>query len=192
MHKRLLIFAIVLTVATTTFAQERRKFVIADGPGLLGKRVVIGAMLTSLTPELRQFFGAPSDQGVLVAQVTENGPAAKAGLRVGDVITGVDGNPIGESMDIAQAMRGKHGGDTVRLDVVRNHNKQTLVVTAEERDVREFRKTVTLDDMQHQLGALDGAEWKALVATPDTEDLRAKIRELEQRLAELEKKLNQK
>jgi C-terminal processing protease CtpA/Prc len=191
MHKRLFILAIVLSLATSAFAQERRKFVITDSVPL-GKRVVIGAMLTSITPELRQFFGAPSDQGVLVAQVTENGPAAKAGVRVGDVITAVDGNPIGESMDIAQAMRGKHAGDAVRLEIVRNHNKQTVVATAEERDVREFRKTFTLDDMQHQLGALDGAEWKALVATPDTEDLRAKIRDLEQRLAELEKKLNQK
>jgi len=191
MHKRLFILAIALSLATSAFAQERRKFVIAD-PGSFGKRVVIGAMMTSLTPELRQFFGAPSDQGVLVAQVTENGPAAKAGVRVGDVITAVDGNPIDESMDIAQAMRGKHAGDAVRLEIVRNHNKQTLVATAEEREVREFRKTFTLDDMQHQLGALDGAEWKALVATPDTEDLRAKIRDLEQRLAELEKKLNQK
>jgi C-terminal processing protease CtpA/Prc len=191
MHKRLFILAIALSLATSAFAQERRKFVITDSVPL-GKRVVIGAMLTSITPELRQFFGAPSDQGVLVAQVTENGPAAKAGVRVGDVITAVDGNPIGESMDIAQAMRGKHAGDAVRLEIVRNHNKQTVVATAEERDVREFRKTFTLDDMQHQLGALDGAEWKALVATPDTEDLRAKIRDLEQRLAELEKKLNQK
>src|SRR5579884_3952403 len=182
MHKRLFILAIALSLATSAFAQERRKFVIAD-PGSFGKRVVIGAMMTSLTPELRQFFGAPSDQGVLVAQVTENGPAAKAGVRVGDVITAVDGNPIDESMDIAQAMRGKHAGDAVRLEIVRNHNKQTLVATAEEREVREFRKTFTLDDMQHQLGALDGAEWKALVATPDTEDLRAKIRDLEQRLA---------
>jgi C-terminal processing protease CtpA/Prc len=191
MHKRFLIFAAVLTIATTAFAQERRKatFVI-DAP--FGKRAVIGAMLTSLTPDLRQFFGAPSDQGVLVASVTENGPAAKAGVRVGDVITAVDGNPIGASMDIAQVMRGKHAGDSVRIDVIRNHNKQTVVATAEERDVREFRKTFTLDDMQEQLRGMDGPEWKALVATPDNEELRARIKALEQRLAELEKKLQQK
>ncbi|HLJ75279.1 MAG TPA: PDZ domain-containing protein [Thermoanaerobaculia bacterium] len=191
MHKRILIFAVVLTIATTAFAQERRKTTFfIDAP--FGKRAVIGAMLTSLTPELRQFFGAPSDQGVLVASVTENGPAAKAGIHVGDVITAVDGNPIGESMDIAQVMRGKHAGDSVRIDVIRNHNKQTVVATAEERDVREFRKTFTLDDMQEQLRGMDGPEWKALVATPDNEELRARIKALEQRLAELEKKLQQK
>jgi len=188
MHKRFLILAIAATIATSAIAQERHKFVITEP---LGKRVVIGAMITSLTPELRQFFGAPSDQGVLVASLTENGPAAKAGVRVGDVITSVEGNPIRESIDIAEAMKGKQSGDTIRLDVIRNHNKQTVVATAEERDVREFRKTFTLDDMPFR--GMDGPEWKALTfPSPDDDELRARIKALEQRLADLEKKLQQK
>jgi len=191
MSKKLFVLAIVLTMlgSTAAFAQKVRRFVIDDGPG---KRAFIGAALTSLTPELREFFSAPKDAGVLVASLTDNGPGAKAGLHVGDVITAVDGNRIDESFDIAQSMRGKRAGDTVKLDIVRNHNKQSLVVTAEEREMREFRRTFTLDDMSHQLGQLDGSEWRALVASPDTEDLRARIRDLEQRLQELEKKLQQK
>jgi membrane-associated protease RseP (regulator of RpoE activity) len=189
MTKKLFAIAICLIAIASAYGQEMRRWVITEGPD---KRAFIGAALTGLTPELREFFGAPSEAGVLVASVTENGPAAKAGLRVGDVITAVDGNRIGESFNIAQAMKGKHAGDTVRLDIVRNHNKQSLVVTAEERDVREFRRTFTLGDMEHQLGRLDGGEWRALIASPDTEDLRARIRDLEQRLQELEKKLQQK
>jgi C-terminal processing protease CtpA/Prc len=192
MSKKLFRLAFVLTALVSASASAQptiRRFVITDGPG---KRAFIGAALTSLTPELREFFGAPKDAGVLVASITDNGPAAKAGLRVGDVITSVDGNRIDESFDIAQSMKGKHSGDTVRLDVVRNRSKQVLTVTAEERDLREFRRTFTLDDMQHQLGQLDGSEWRALVASPDTEDLRARIHDLEQRLQELEKKLQQK
>ena len=188
MHKRLFILAVVLTTAASAFAQEVHRFVIADP---FGKRVVIGAMLTGLTPELRQFFGAPSDQGVLIASLTENGPAAKAGLRVGDVVTAVDGTPIRESADIAHAMRSKKAGDSVRLDIVRNKARQAVVATAEERDTREFRRTFTLDDMQDKLRALDGAEWRALAVTPDNDELRARIKVLEQRLAELEKKLQQ-
>jgi polyhydroxyalkanoate synthesis regulator phasin len=46
--------------------------------------------------------------------------------------------------------------------------------------------------MQEQLRGMDGAQWKALVASPDTEELRARIRALEQRLADLEKKIQQK
>jgi len=189
MTKRIFVLAIVLISISSAYAQEKRRWMITEGPG---KRAFIGAALNGLTPELREFFGAPSDAGVLVASLTENGPAAKAGLRVGDVITAVDGNRIEESFDIAKSMRGKHAGDTVKLDIVRNKNKQALNVTAEERDLREFRRTFTLTDMEHQLGQLDGSEWRALVASPDTEDLRARIRDLEQRLQELEKKLQQK
>lgn len=184
------LFAVTLIlISMPALAQETRRWVISEGPG---RRAFIGAALTHLTPELREFFGAPSDSGVLVASLTENGPAAKAGLRVGDVITAVDGNRITESFTIAQAMRGKKGGDTVRVDFIRNKKSQSLSVTAEERDMREFRRTFTLGDMEHELGAMDGGEWRALLATPDTEDLRARIRDLENRLQELERKLQQK
>jgi membrane-associated protease RseP (regulator of RpoE activity) len=188
MTRKIFALAIFLMTVASVYGQEIRRFVIAEP----GKRAFIGAALTSLTPELREYFGAPKDAGVLVASITENGPAAKAGLRVGDVITAVDGNRIDESFDIAQSMRSKRAGDNVKLDIVRNRNKQSLVVTAEEREMREFRRTFTLDDMSHQLGQLDGSEWRALVASPDTEELRARIRDLEQRLQELEKKLQQK
>jgi len=192
MKKQVVITAMLLMAVTTAFAQEHRKIVIADGPGFKMTRAFIGAALTSLTPELREFFGAPSDSGVLVASVTENGPAAKAGLRVGDVITAVDGNPLTDGFDIFQIMRGKQAGDNVRLDIVRNKAKQSLVVVPEQREVREFERSFSLSDMQNRLGALDGAEWKALVATPDNDDLRARIRDLEKRLADLEKKMQQK
>lgn len=190
MFKKLSAFAVALMCVTAAFAQETHRFVIEDFGG--GKRAIIGAGLTGLTPELREFFGAPREAGVLVGSLTENGPAAKAGLRVGDVITAVDGIRVAGAGDLAHAMKGKHAGDTVRLDVVRNKNKQSIVVTTEERDVREFRRAFSLPDMERQLGQLDGAEWRALVATPDTDDLRARIRDLEQRLQELEKKLQQK
>lgn len=189
MNRKTLAFAILLTAATSAFAQEVHRWVITDGPS---KRAFIGAALNSLTPELREYFGAPSDAGVLVASLTENGPSAKAGLRVGDVIVNVDGNKIDESFDIAQAMKGKKTGDIVKVDIIRNKKPQTLTITAEERDMRAFRKTFTLNDMGHELERIDGHEWRALMATPDNEDLRAQIRDLEKRLQDLEKKLQQK
>jgi membrane-associated protease RseP (regulator of RpoE activity) len=190
MFKKLFAVAVVLMCITSAFAQESRRFVFREFDG--EKRAFIGAGLTSLTPELREFFGAPRESGVLVASLTDNGPSAKAGLRVGDVIIAVDGTHVAGAGDLAQAMRGKKASDTVRLDIVRNKSKQSIAVTTEERDVREFRKTFSLPEMEHALGQVDGAEWRALLATPDTEDLRARIRDLELRLQELEKKLQQK
>ena len=47
---------------------------------------VLGVGLTDLTPELREHFGVGGDAGVMISRVVEDSPAAKAGLRVGDII----------------------------------------------------------------------------------------------------------
>jgi len=189
MFRKLVTLTIAL-ISTAAFAQDNRRIVIEDWNG--GKRVFIGAGLTQLTPELREFFGAPKDAGVLVGSLTDNGPAAKAGLRIGDIITAVDGTQIAGSMELSRAMKGKQAGDSVRLDIIRNKKPQSINVSVEERDVREFRRAFTLPDMGRELGRLDGPEWHALMATPDTDDLRAQIKDLEKRLQDLEKKLQQK
>jgi len=190
---RKLVTLVLVLISTAALAQENRqethRFVIED---FGGKRVIIGAGLTTLTPELREFFGATREAGVLVGSLTENGPAAKAGLKVGDVITAVDGEPVSGSMELSHAMKGKHAGEAVRLDIIRNKKAQSLTVNVEERDVREFRRATTLPMLGRELTQLDGPEWRALIATPDSEDLRAQIRDLEKRLQELEKKLQQK
>ncbi|MDO5690867.1 MAG: Do family serine endopeptidase [Pseudomonadota bacterium] len=54
----------------------------------------IGVEPNELTPELAQTFGIQGDQGVIVTGVLNNGPAAAAGLRPGDVITQVNGQPV--------------------------------------------------------------------------------------------------
>ena len=54
----------------------------------------IGVEPNELTPELAQTFGIKTAQGVIVTGVLNNGPAANAGIRPGDVITQVDGQPI--------------------------------------------------------------------------------------------------
>ena len=189
MHRKLITLAIAL-ISTAALAQDTRRILIEDWSG--GKRVFIGAGLTTLTPELREFFGAPKDAGVLVGSLTENGPAARAGVRIGDVITTVDGTQVSGAMELSRAMKGKQAGDAVRLDLIRNKKSQSVTVNVEERDVREFRRAFTLPDMGKELGRLDAPEWHALMATPDTEDLRAQIKDLEKRLQDLEKKLQQK
>ena len=54
----------------------------------------IGVEPSELTPELAQTFGIQTEQGVIVTGVLNNGPAAAAGLRPGDVITQVGGQPV--------------------------------------------------------------------------------------------------
>jgi membrane-associated protease RseP (regulator of RpoE activity) len=196
--KKLFTLFLFLIAATTLFAgePERRVVVIRDGnvmvddglPG--GKRGFIGVSMTNISPELREFFGAPKDSGVLVGSVSDNGPAAKAGLRVGDIITSINGKPVTGSWDMYSAMADKHAGDSIRLDIVRGKAKQTIVATAEERDVPEMIRAFDLGRLERDLKPINGFEWHAGVASPDYEALRARIRELEIRLKELQKRLD--
>ena len=88
----------------------------------------LGAKVTSMTEELRDYFGAPKDSGVLVQKVEPGSPAAKAGLKVGDVITRVEGKPVEETGDVSDAMSPKKSGESVSLSVVRN--KRALQLSA--------------------------------------------------------------
>jgi len=97
----------------------------------LGNSRRIGVSTMELTKQLADYFGIAGGKGVLVTSVTEDGPAAKAGVRAGDVITAVDGEAIDSPGDIARAINRKKDGD-VTLTVVRNKSQQTIHVTPRE------------------------------------------------------------
>jgi S1-C subfamily serine protease len=67
--------------------------------------------------------------GALVIQLSENGPAAAAGLRAGDIIIKFDGKSIGSATDLLAAIRDSDPGDRVQITVVRGSKKDTLAVT---------------------------------------------------------------
>ena len=91
----------------------------------------IGVSTMELTKQLADYFGIADGKGVLVTSVTEGGPAAKAGLRAGDVITAVDGEAIDSPGDISRAINRKKEGD-ITLTVIRNKSQQTIHVTPRE------------------------------------------------------------
>jgi membrane-associated protease RseP (regulator of RpoE activity) len=178
----------------------KRTVIVRDGKVLVdegdpfpgGKRAFIGVAMTELTPELREFFGAPKDAGVMVSSLSDNGPAAKAGLHVGDIIIAVNGKNVGGMWEVMSSMRDKHTGDSIKLDVIRGKARQTIVATAEERDLPQRMRAFDLGDLEHGDGIripMPPGEWRAKIAAPDNEELRARIKELETRLQELERKL---
>jgi len=88
----------------------------------------LGVNATDMTEELRDYFGAPKDAGVLVQRVEPGTPAAKAGLKVGDVITRVGGEAVESSSDVSRALSDKKSGELVPVTVVRG--RRTLQLQA--------------------------------------------------------------
>jgi len=91
----------------------------------------IGVSTMSLTKQLADYFGIADGKGALVTSVTDDGPASKAGIRAGDVITAVDGEAVDSPGDISRVINRKKEGD-VTLTIVRNKSQQTIHVTPRE------------------------------------------------------------
>jgi serine protease Do len=89
----------------------------------------IGVSTQTLTKQLADYFGA-KDGGLLITSVSENSPAAKAGLRAGDVITAVDGEKVNSSGDIVRAINKKDDGE-ISLTILREHNSLNINLTPE-------------------------------------------------------------
>jgi membrane-associated protease RseP (regulator of RpoE activity) len=97
----------------------------------LGGSRRIGISTTELTKQLADYFGIAGGQGVLVTSVSDDGPAAKAGVKAGDVITAVDGETVDSTGDISRIVNNKKDGE-VTLTIVRNKSQQTIRVTPTE------------------------------------------------------------
>src|SRR5690349_13311261 len=76
---------------------------------------------------LRRAVGLPDTEGLLIQQVAEDSPAARAGLSSGDLIVAAAGQPIGGVDDLYDALRGAQGG-TLELRVVRGADERTVQV----------------------------------------------------------------
>ena len=95
---------------------------------VLGNSRRIGVSTMALTKQLADYFGIAAGRGVLVTSVSDDSPAAKAGVKAGDVITAVDGETIDSSGELSRVINRKKEGD-VTLTIIRNKAQQTIRVT---------------------------------------------------------------
>ena len=89
----------------------------------------IGVEPNELTPELAQTFGVEATQGVIITGVLQNGPAAKAGMKPGDVVTAVTGNEVHNVAELLTQVASLKPGSAAPFDVQRADGKVKLQVT---------------------------------------------------------------
>ncbi len=93
-------------------------------------KVVRGSIGISFQPDLPAAVGRVYGfkSGVLISSVAKGGPAEQAGLKVGDIITSIDGKPIKNGDDLVNIITARHPGTTVKVGYLRSGQQQTATV----------------------------------------------------------------
>ncbi len=114
-------FAIPAQIAKATAAQ-----LIAHGKVEHG---YIGISMNDVTPDNAQFFNLKDATGAIVAQVSPNSPASRAGLKQGDVITAINGSHVTNSGYLQIAVSGIEPGKSLSLGILRDGKPETVNLT---------------------------------------------------------------
>lgn len=120
-------FAVPINMAKAIMSQLEKEGKVTRG--------WIGVNIQELTPELAESFGVKDlKAGALVADVISGGPAEKAGLEKGDIITEFKGKKVKKVSDLPRLVSTTPIGETVEVKFVRSGEKKTVVVTISEMD----------------------------------------------------------
>ncbi len=160
--------------AGTPFSRERPT-------AFLGVQVV---PMEELTPRLKERLGISGEQGLVVMEVLPDSPAAKAGLRHGDVITGVNGQEMKSPNQFRSAITKAGAGKEVRLEVLRGKEKKDLDAKLGEAPVEGFG-SLPMENFPEIGNVVPGR-----FVTPNRDDAR-RIQELQDRVQQLEKRVQQ-
>ena len=96
------------------------------------RRKYIGVYLDELNEELAKYFGAEEGTGLLITKLTKDGPAEKAGLRVGDVIVKADGERVKSLQDLTRQIHKKDKNEEIEIEYIRDKKKNTVKVKVDE------------------------------------------------------------
>jgi serine protease Do len=108
----------------------------------------IGVKVQAVTSGIADSLGLKKPNGAIIDEAQSGGPAAKAGIKTGDVITAVNDAAVEDSRDLAKKIGGIAPGTSVKLDVWRNGENQTMTLTLGKMPEQQQAKasTATEDD----------------------------------------------
>lgn len=114
-------FAIPADTVKSVIAQLRDKGSVTRG--------WIGVQIQPVTPEIADSMGLKQATGALVAEPQKDSPAAKAGIRSGDVITSVDDSPVHDARELARRIGTMAPGVSVKLGMIHDGQEKTVTLT---------------------------------------------------------------
>jgi serine protease Do len=152
-------FAVPASIAREVLAQLRTKGKVTRG--------YLGITVGEVTPDVAEAWGLKDDKGALVQSVSSGLPADLAGVKRGDIITFIDGRPVGSSEEVVRAVSSKDPGSKVKLTVVRAGKEMSLTASLGDRpeiasgraapgdetpeDENETRLGITVEELSPQV-----------------------------------------
>jgi len=126
-------------------------------------RGYLGIVIQDLTPELARSFDIDQNQGILIAQVTKDSPAAEAGLKQGDIIVSYQGKPVKKVGDFRNQVSLTSPGSSEQLTSIRDGERRNVSVT---------------------IGTLSKAKITAEASTQSTDEIGLTVQTMTPQLAE--------
>jgi S1-C subfamily serine protease len=166
---------------SVTLGERPRTTRGGEGVPTEGAGVYLGVQAVAITPAVKERLNLSADRGVAVVDVMPGSPAAKAGIRRGDVITAAGGQAVSAPRNLREAVREAGAGKAVNLTLVRGGEKQEVKVTPAEAPVDG------LESLPIPFPGRPGGRTFNL-PVPGTNE---KVSALEQRVKDLEKRVRE-
>jgi serine protease Do len=110
----------------------------------------IGVQIQPVTADIADSLGMKQAQGALVAEPQEGSPAAKAGIKSGDVIVSLNGEPVPDARTLARRISAMPPGKSVKIGVFRNGHEEQLTMTLGELPKERVASAATTPDRDQQ------------------------------------------
>jgi serine protease Do len=144
-------FAIPIAMAKSIVDQLKDKGEVTRG--------WLGVGIQDLTPELAEYYGLEARKGVVVTQVFEGDPAAKAGVQKNDVIIALDGQPVSTGRELSAIVANRAVGDKTKITLLRGGKEMTVTATVAKREDDE--RLAAVEQKQSDALGLQVAELSA-------------------------------
>jgi len=162
-------FAVPANLAKDVIAELRKSGTVERG--------WLGVQIQPVTQDVADSLGLKEPKGALVAGMTENSPAGKAGVKQGDVIVAFNGAPVTELRDLTRAVGATRNGSVAKVDVVRGGKNQTINVTIAAMPKGEDVAAAQPDEKEEKTATKDketGIETLGLRLAPTSSETRSK------------------
>ena len=144
----------------------------------------LGTQVSTMTSELRTFFGAPEDVGLLVQHIEPGSAAEAAKVKVGDVLVEIDGQRIEHVSDVRDALSDRSKGDAVKVVVVRKKKRKTLKAT-----LTTDAGPVAFSMPNMNLEQLEPPEARRFMSPEEQAELERELDQVREQLREVERQL---